>query len=92
MAPPRRIATVLVDFGSPDAAGKRTAIDVRVMSGVSRTHLRHVSEGHALFSLQVSLRCNGSFTSVRADQGPLGRTGATACLIDIRGDGKRYKL
>jgi hypothetical protein len=40
----------------------------------------------------VSLAQNGGFASVRSAPGPLGVSGAIDCVIEARGDGKRYKL
>ena len=85
------MTTVLFDFSAPAAASRWAAIDDRVMGGVSQSRLRHVPEGHAVFDGYVSLERNGGFASVRSDPGPLGEAGATACLIETRGDGKRYK-
>jgi len=86
------MTTVLFDFSDPAAAGRWAAIDDRVMGGVSQSRMRQVAEGHAVFEGHVSLERNGGFASVRSDSSPLGKTGATACLIETRGDGKRYKL
>jgi hypothetical protein len=83
---------VLFDFSDPATAGKWAAIDDRVMGGVSQSHVRAIPEGHAVFEGEVSLERNGGFASVRSHPGPLGTAGATTCLIEARGDGKRYKL
>lgn len=86
------MTTILFDFSDPATAGRWAAIDDRVMGGVSRSSLCHVPEGHAVFEGLVSLERNGGFASVRSDPGPLGMAGATTCLIEARGDGRRYKL
>ncbi len=68
------------------------AIDDRVMGGISRSRLRHDPAGHAVFEGQVSLERNGGFASVRSSPGARGKPGAAACVIEVRGDGKQFKL
>jgi hypothetical protein len=86
------MTTILFDFGHPDTASTWSAIDDRVMGGVSASVLRHATEGYAMFEGHVSLERNGGFASVRSSPGAFGRHGAQACLIEVRGDSKRYKL
>ena len=57
---------VLFDFSAPTAADAWSAIDDRVMGGVSRSRLRHDTAGHAVFEGEVSLAQNGGFASVRS--------------------------
>ena len=68
------------------------AIDDRVMGGRSSSRLRHDPAGHAVFEGRVSLQDGGGFASVRSPAMALGVPGARACVIDVLGDGKRYKL
>jgi hypothetical protein len=82
----------LFDFSDPRAADAWRAIDDRVMGGVSRSRLRHDRAGHAVFEGEVSLAQNGGFASVRSSPGERGQAGATACLIEARGDAKQFKL
>ena len=82
----------LFDFSVPCAADAWRAIDDRVMGGISRSRLRHDRAGHAVFEGEVSLAQNGGFASVRSSPGERGQTGATACLIELRGDNKQFKL
>ena len=84
--------TTLFDFSDPSAANAWHAIDDRVMGGVSRSTLRHDPAGHAVFEGTVSLAQNGGFASVRSSPGRRGQAGATACLIEVRGDAKQFKL
>ena len=72
----------LIDFASAAAVARWSAIDDAVMGGVSRSQLQHDPAGHAIFSGIVSLEHNGGFASVRIH----------SYLIDLCGDGKRYKL
>ena len=82
----------LFDFSDPRAADAWRAIDDRVMGGISRSRLRHDRAGHAVFEGEVSLAQNGGFASVRSSPGERGQAGATACLIEARGDAKQFKL
>ena len=84
--------TTLFDFADPDRANAWCAIDDRVMGGVSRSVLRHDPVGHAVFEGTVSLERNGGFASVRSSPGHRGHAGAEACLIELRGDKKQFKL
>jgi hypothetical protein len=83
---------VLFDFSDPNSAHLWHAIDDRVMGGLSRSRLRHDPTGHAVFEGEVSLDRNGGFASVRSDPGERGLPGAEACLIDMRGDNRQFKL
>ena len=68
------------------------AIDDSVMGGVSRSRLRHDAAGHAVFEGVVSLENNGGFASVRSRPLDLAAPGAANYSLEVRGDGKRYKL
>lgn len=83
---------VLFDFADPCAAAAWRAIDDRVMGGVSCSALRHDPAGHAVFAGTVSLERNGGFASVRSSPGDRGLSGADACLIEVRGEHKQFKL
>lgn len=82
----------LFDFRESSAVEPWTAIDDRVMGGVSMSTLRHDPAGHAVFEGEVSLERNGGFASVRSSPGPRGMAGAVVCLVEVRGDAKRFKL
>ena len=84
--------TTLFDFTDPSAASAWHAIDDRVMGGISRSTLRHDPAGHAVFEGTVSLERNGGFASVRSSPDQRGLPGAEACLIELRGDNKQFKL
>lgn len=86
------MARVLFDFSLPDAAAQWSAIDDRVMGGVSRSRLQQDPAGHAVFEGVVSLEQNGGFASVRSRPGALAAPGAAAYVLEVAGDGKRYKL
>ncbi|WP_428418619.1 CIA30 family protein [Methylibium sp.] len=82
----------LFDFADPQTVIAWQAIDDRVMGGVSRSKLRHDPVGHAVFEGTVSLERNGGFASVRSSPDARGQVGAEACLIELRGDNKQFKL
>ncbi len=86
------VSKLLFDFTDASAVQAWTAIDDRVMGGVSRSRLRHDPAGHAVFEGTVSLERNGGFASVRSSSGPRGKPHATACVIEVRGGGKQFKL
>ncbi len=71
-----------------------SAIDDRVMSGVSNSRLRYERADYAVFEGVVSLDRNGGFASVRSRPFNLGMPGASGYWIEVKvkGDGKRYKL
>jgi len=79
-------------FDTPDAIHDWGPVDDVVMGGVSRSTIRHDPAGHAVFEGVVSLERNGGFASVRSRPRNLGIAGAVACVLEVRGDGKRYKL
>ncbi len=82
----------LFDFSDPAAFGLWSAIDDGVMGGQSRSGLLPSDEGFALFAGEVSFANGGGFASVRCQPLALGLAGATACVLEVRGDGKQYKL
>ena len=83
---------LLFDLSDSTSVDAWNAIDDRVMGSTSRSRLRHDPAGHAVFEGVVSLERNGGFASVRSGPGALGKPGAAACVIEVRGDGKQFKL
>jgi NADH dehydrogenase [ubiquinone] 1 alpha subcomplex assembly factor 1 len=83
---------LLYDFRELDAVSDWAPIDDRVMGGISHSRLRHDPAGHAVFEGEVSLARNGGFASVRCRPGARGKSGASACLIEVRGGDKQFKL
>ena len=86
------MAKLLFDFADISAVQGWTPIDDRVMGGVSHSRLRHDRLGHAVFEGVVSLERNGGFASMRSSPGERGQPDAHTCLIEVRGDGKQFKL
>ena len=83
---------VLLGFDSAQSVSDWIAIDDRVMGGVSASAMRHDPAGHAVFAGTVSLDRNGGFASVRARPRDAGVHDIKTYLLDVCGDGKRYKL
>jgi len=84
--------STLFDFSAATEVSAWAAIDDRVMGGVSRSRLRHEPAGHAVFEGLVSLERNGGFASVRSSPGARGKPGAAACVIEVRGAARHFKL
>ena len=82
----------LFRFESAPSVADWSAIDDRVMGGVSNSRLRHDPAGQAVFEGVVSLENNGGFASVRSRPLDLGAPGAVNYLLEVLGYGKRYKL
>ncbi|HYQ92219.1 MAG TPA: CIA30 family protein [Candidatus Competibacteraceae bacterium] len=82
----------LLRFHSPASVDGWYAIDDRVMGGVSRSHLRYDRAGYAVFEGVVSLEHNGGFASVRSCPLDLGRPRVLNYMLEVCGDGKRYKF
>jgi len=79
-------------FDRPESVAAWSAIDDRVMGGVSRSALRFDPAGHAVFSGRVSPDNNGGFASVRASVSMPPGADIDAVELVVRGDGHRYKL
>lgn len=86
------MTSVLFDFSDPRPVTLWNPINDGVMGGVSHSQLRYDPAGHAVFDGHVSFENNGGFASVRCQSGDLGRKEVIAYLVEVRGDGKRYKL
>ena len=91
------MAQTLFLFDRPESVATWSAIDDRVMGGVSRSTLRFDPAGHAVFAGLVSADNNGGFASVRSAvvhraSGEFDPEAFDAIELDVRGDGRRYKL
>lgn len=82
----------LFRFESADSVADWSAVDDTVMGGVSSSRLRHDPAGHAVFEGVVSLERNGGFASIRSRPLDLAAPGTVSYVLEVRGDGKRYKL
>ena len=86
------MTSLLFDFSDPQSVALWNPINDGVMGGISQSQLRYDRAGHAVFTGHVSFENNGGFASVRCQPGDLGGKGVTVYLLDVCGDGKRYKL
>jgi NADH dehydrogenase [ubiquinone] 1 alpha subcomplex assembly factor 1 len=84
--------SLLFDFSDPQSAALWSPINDGVMGGISQSQLRYSPAEHAVFTGHVSFENNGGFASVRCQPGDHGRKDVAAYLLDVCGDGKRYKL
>jgi hypothetical protein len=87
-------ATVLrpvLDFRDLAHAPAWSAVDDRVMGGVSASRVEMTPEG-LVFCGVVSLAHNGGFASTRAQPREYGLAGATAFILRVQGDGQVYKF
>lgn len=83
---------LLFDFSDPAVVRDWAPIDDRVMGGVSRSKLRRDEAGYAVFEGIVSLERGGGFASVRSSPAARGLPSAAACIIELRGDNKQFKI
>lgn len=79
-------------FNAPESVDGWTAIDDRVMGGVSTSRMSFDPDGHAVFEGVVSTDNGGGFASVRHPELRLGDASTVGYRLQVRGDGKRYKL
>ena len=82
----------LFNFSDAAIVEQWAARDDRVMGGVSQSRLRFDRTGHAVFEGVMSLEQNGGFASVRAQAKAPSDSEITHYVIEVQGDGKRYKL
>jgi NADH dehydrogenase [ubiquinone] 1 alpha subcomplex assembly factor 1 len=84
-------ARMVIDLRDAAQIAPWSSVDDRVMGGVSASQIAASAEG-LIFSGTVSLEQNGGFASIRAKPREYDLAGATALVVRVRGDGKRYKL
>jgi NADH dehydrogenase [ubiquinone] 1 alpha subcomplex assembly factor 1 len=85
-------AALVVDFGDPAEVRAWSAIDDVVMGGVSSSALLVSPSGTALFTGSLSLEHGGGFASVRSPEAARRLAGLRGLRLELRGDGRRYKL
>jgi NADH dehydrogenase [ubiquinone] 1 alpha subcomplex assembly factor 1 len=83
---------VLFDWTRDQTASGWSAVDDRVMGGISRSRMRWDTAGHAVFEGRVSLENNGGFASVRTVVASPIPSDKDTFMVRVRGDGKRYAL
>ncbi|MCG3136235.1 MAG: hypothetical protein HJJLKODD_00061 [Phycisphaerae bacterium] len=82
----------LFNFDSAEEISRWSAIDDRVMGGVSHSRLQAYAPGVAAFVGRVSLDNNGGFASVRSTPQCVDLRGYHELRLRLSGDGQRYKL
>jgi hypothetical protein len=85
------VMRTVLDFHDRTHAPAWSAVDDRVMGGVSASQVETTPEG-LVFSGVVSLEQNGGFASIRAQPREYGLAGATAFILRVQGDGQTYKF
>lgn len=81
----------VLDFRDPAQVRAWTAVDDRVMGGVSASRAEIAPEG-LVFHGTVSLAHGGGFASMRAQPREYGLARATAFVLRVQGDGRTYKV
>ena len=84
--------TPICRFDTRDAVAAWYAIDDRVMGGGSASKMAFDRKGHAVFSGSLSFTNKGVFASFLSPVTASDSAGGSACLLTVRGDGKRYKF
>lgn len=81
----------LYDFQPGDSLEGWVVINDGVMGGRSQGSLELNSEGHGVFSGEISLENYGGFSSIRYRGKGTIAAGYTSVVLRVRGDGKRYQ-
>jgi len=79
-------------FTTANSVAAWSSVDDRVMGGCSTSTLRYDPMGHAVFEGTVKPENNGGFASVRTHAMDLGVKSASAYVLKVNSDGKRYKF
>jgi NADH dehydrogenase [ubiquinone] 1 alpha subcomplex assembly factor 1 len=83
---------MLLDFSDPRAPESWESIGDAVMGGRSSGRLQTIPGGRAVFLGEISLDAGGGFASVRSAQGSYDLSRHQGLLLEVRGDGRTYKL
>jgi hypothetical protein len=86
------LESVLYDFGREGAVAGWSPISDTVMGGLSTASLDRTSHGTAIFRGRVSLENDGGFASIRSRPRDYDLQGFSALVLDVRGDGRRYRI
>lgn len=81
----------LVNFDNSSQEPRWVAVNDNVMGGRSSGG-PEVADGKLEFSGELSLANNGGFSSVRSVGRAFNLSGASAIILRVRGDGRRYQL
>jgi monofunctional biosynthetic peptidoglycan transglycosylase len=83
---------ILFDFLDSSIPPLFRSVNDSVMGGLSEGQMTHDREIGGIFNGRVSFERNGGFASVRNDFPPLDVSRFTGLSLNVRGDGKTYKL
>lgn len=83
---------MLFDFNNDNLINNWKIVNDTVMGGKSQSQFKVNSDGHAVFSGDISLKNYGGFCSVRYSFGTLDIGEYSKISIRLKGDGKDYKL
>ncbi len=86
------ILETLFDFADPSLVAAWESVGDRVMGGVSSGRLVPLAGGGAAFSGEVLLEQGGGFASVRSAPGLFDLSAHEGLILEVRGDGRTYKL
>lgn len=82
----------IFDFSPNSKLQNWRIVDDVVMGGRSNGTIELTSEGHGLFSGEISLENNGGFSSVRYDLPDLEVQENSVIRVRLKGDSKRYQF
>jgi NADH dehydrogenase [ubiquinone] 1 alpha subcomplex assembly factor 1 len=83
---------ILFDFSNPGAVAEWFAVDDNVMGGGSLSCLRYHPEAHADFEGRLAVQNNAGFASVRSQPFEPDLESNGDFVLEINGDGRRYKF
>jgi len=78
------------EFDESSAEDKWFSVNDGVMGGISKGGFKITADDTLLFSGALSLENNGGFASIRSRNVAIDLEGATAILVNARGDGRTY--
>lgn len=83
---------MIMDFSQPALVGEWAVVNDGVMGGVSSSTFSLTEHGTAVFRGIVSLENNGGFASARSRPQSFNLRGYRGVRLQVRGDGKTYRL
>ena len=86
------VLETLFDFGDPSRVSAWEPVGDRVMGGLSSGRLVPLAGGGAVFCGEVLLEQGGGFASVRSAPGLFDLSSHDGVILEVRGDGRTYKL
>jgi monofunctional biosynthetic peptidoglycan transglycosylase len=82
----------IIDFSSPDEQDLWEIINDAVMGGVSSSRISIVENKASLCTGDVSLENYSGFASMRTRPRELALSGYNGLMVNVKGDGKNYRL